>query len=45
MSIGFDKQLAMNLMLSQADTLFNEAKSSILDWIVLAMSPQGKELQ
>ncbi|CAO3689943.1 unnamed protein product [Rhizopus microsporus] len=45
MSIGFDKQLAMNLMLSQADTLFDETKSSILDWIVLAMSPQaGKDV-
>lgn len=38
----FDKQLAMNLMLSQADTLFNENKECLTDWIVLSMSPQGK---
>ncbi|CAO3700998.1 unnamed protein product [Rhizopus stolonifer] len=37
----FDKQLSMNLMLSQTNTLFNENDDGITDWIVLAMSPQA----
>ncbi|KAI9246141.1 WD40-repeat-containing domain protein [Sporodiniella umbellata] len=37
----FDKQLSMNIMLSQASTLFSESSDNVTDWIVLAMSPQA----